>query len=131
MMVWHLACHRGSVFAGFAPMSGTFWEPLPTRCPGGPVNPIHYHGNEDPAVPILGRPVKDAHQGSVYAAIDLITQAGDYYVREASLTADMDCGRQEDSAGHVVELCNFRGGHVLKPAHLERAWQIFDKLSGR
>ena len=64
MMVWHLACYRGASFAGFAPMSGTFWEPVPETCPTGPVNLIHYHGTKDPVVPLTGRqidPGRDAH----------------------------------------------------------------------
>jgi len=57
MMVWHLACYRGSSFAGFVPMSGTFWEPIPETCPTGAVNLIHYHGKDDTMVPLHGRQI--------------------------------------------------------------------------
>lgn len=125
MMVWHLACYRGDAFAGFAPMSGTFWEPIPETCPTGPISLIHYHGKDDPVVPLHGRPIKDAHQGDIYEAIALIAGLGDFRPIETMQTTELDCARQTDSSGHILELCLFPGKHQLKARYLARAAQIF------
>ena len=31
MMTWNLACDAGDLFAGFAPIAGTFWAPVPDQ----------------------------------------------------------------------------------------------------
>jgi len=131
MMVWHLACHRGSAFAGFVPMSGTFWAPIPETCPSKPVNLIHYHGDEDPVVPLHGRPVKDAHQGDVSKATELIARLGGYRPVETEQTAKLKCSRQVNGNGKLLELCLFPGKHQLKANHLARAWRIFEAAAGR
>jgi len=131
MMVWHLACYRGAAFMGFVPMSGTFWEPVPETCPAGPVNLIHYHGREDPVVPLTGRQVKDAHQGSVSEAIALIARAGGYRPVETGETPGLECSKQVTEGGKLLELCLFTGKHQLKTRHLVRAWRIFEASAGR
>lgn len=131
MMVWHLACHRGTSFTGFAPMSGTFWEPLPQSCPAGPVNLIHYHGDADPVVPLKGRRIKDAHQGDVSEAINLLARSGGYRPVETTQTQSLQCARQVNSGEKLLEFCLFHGGHQLKAANLARAWRIFAAWKGR
>jgi polyhydroxybutyrate depolymerase len=130
MMVWHLACYRAASFKGFVPMSGTFWEPVPETCPAGPVNLIHYHGREDPVVPLTGRQVKDAHQGSVSEAIAVIAQTGGYRPVETGETEGLACSRQVADGGKLLELCLFTGKHQLKASHLARAWRIFEASRG-
>lgn len=125
MLVWHLACYRGSSFAAFVPVGGTFWRPMPTTCPTGPVNLIHYHGDNDPIVPLHGRPIKDAHQGDVYEAIALISGLGNYEKVSTDQSPELDCVRQKDRLNHIIELCLFPGGHELKAEHLSRAARIF------
>ena len=127
MLVWHLACYRGNSFAGFAPMSGTFWAPVPETCPTGPVNLIHYHGDEDAMVPLHGRRIENAHQGNVSEAIELISRVGDYRPVETGRTPELQCSRQVDSNGKLLELCLFPGKHQLKAKHLVRAWRIFER----
>jgi polyhydroxybutyrate depolymerase len=122
MMVWQLACYRGDAFAGFVPVSGTFWKPLPKSCAARSVKLIHYHGTKDHIVPIHGRPIKDGQQGDVYAAIDLITRTGDYRSVAADKIDGLDCSRRTSSAGGFVELCLFTGVHELRANYLERAW---------
>jgi len=125
MMVWHLACYRGSSFAGFAPMSGTLWEPLPDTCPSGPVNLIHYHGANDKVVPIHGRPIKDAHQGDVVQAFSLIARSGNFQPDIGYDTPELKCSRQIDHGDHILELCQFPGKHSFKTEHLARAVRLF------
>ena len=131
MMTWHLACNRGAAFNGFAPMSGTFWAPVPQTCPSGPVDLIHYHGDADPVVPLGGRPIGDAHQGDVPEAIALISRLGDYRPVETEPTPGLDCTRQVNGDGKLLEFCMFAGKHQLKAKHLARAWRIFDMPNGQ
>lgn len=45
MSVRHLDRYRGSSFAGFVPMAGTFWEPIPENCLTGAVALIQRFGS--------------------------------------------------------------------------------------
>ena len=130
MMVWHLACYRGASFAGFVPMSGTFWTPVPETCPTGPVNLIHYHGTEDTVVPLTGRQVKDGHQGNVFEAIEMIARTGGYRPVETGETPGLQCSRQQADDGKLLELCLFAGKHELKVWQLARTWRIFEASKG-
>ena len=129
MMVWHLACHRGDAFAGLAPMSGTFWEPIPDACPVTDFSLIHYHGREDPVVPLHGRPIKDARQGDVPEAMDLVVRAGGFAPVASDPAAGLDCPRQMNGQGNLLELCLFTGKHEMKARHIVRAWEIFTGLA--
>ena len=122
MVVWNLACERGTSFAGFAPVSGTFWAPTPTSCPTGPVNLIHYHGDADTTVPMEGRAIGPAHQGSVTQAFALMTATGGYGPAVPRAATDLTCNRQTDPAGHILELCMFAGGHSFKTSFVADAW---------
>jgi len=130
MMVWHLACYRGAGFKGFIPMSGTFWAPVPETCPSGPVNLIHYHGTEDPVVPLSGRRIGEARQGDVFEAVALIARLGHYRPVGTGQTPGLDCARQTDGGGKLLELCLFAGKHRMKASHLARAWRIFETSRG-
>ena len=111
-------------------MSGTFWAPVPQSCPSEPVDLVHYHGDADPVVPLKGRRIKDAHQGDVTEAMDLIARNGGYQPVETVPTPDLQCKRQTNSDGKLLELCIFAGGHKLKAKHITRAWRIFDAGAG-
>lgn len=129
MMVWHLACYSGNGFAGFVPISGTFWAPVPERCPTSSINLIHYHGNADTVVPLAGRPIKDAHQGDVTIAIDRIVAQGGFVPAPPEAgsepAAALSCASYANDDDKILELCLFPGGHHLEPAHIARAWQRF------
>jgi len=125
MMTWHLACYRGNAFAGFVPMSGTFWAPIPRNCPTGPVNLIHYHGRDDTVVPLGGRPIKEAHQGDVFDAFEMLVTTGGYVSGGNETTSELDCARHRNADGKRAELCFFAGKHELKPGHIARAWKAF------
>ena len=57
MMTWRMACDAPELFAGFAPVSGVFWKPVPTSC-AGPAAVFHTHGTADRVVPIEGRVIR-------------------------------------------------------------------------
>ncbi len=128
MMVWNLACHRGSSFAAFAPVAGTFWETLPTSCPSAPVNLIHTHGTTDTVVPLAGRRIADTKQGSVNEALSLFARKGSFGRSTNSSDGDLDCKRQLNASGKVLEFCTHSGGHSIKSKWLERAWNEFVAL---
>lgn len=129
MMVWHLACYRGDAFIGLAPLSGTFWEPIPEACPVRAFNLIHYHGREDPVVPMQGRPIQDAHQGDIFEAMALAERTGSFSPVASEPVPGLDCTRQVNGRGNLLELCLFDGRHEMKARHIARAWQIFRGLA--
>ena len=122
MMVWTLACHRGDAYAGYAPMSGTFWAPVPESCPGGPVDLVHYHGTRDEVVPTEGRAIQDAMQGRVADAFGVIARTGDYGPAPPRRAAGLDCEGKVEPGGRRLELCLFDGGHEFRPERIADAW---------
>ena len=125
MMVWNLACHRGSSFAGFAPIAGTFWETLPSSCPSAPVNLIHTHGTSDKTVPLKGRRIADTKQGAISEALSLFTRIGGFGTARKSTADELSCARQTNASGKILEFCTHSGGHSIKSKWIERAWREF------
>ncbi|WP_350332878.1 alpha/beta hydrolase family esterase [Coralliovum pocilloporae] len=127
MMVWNLACHRGHLFAGFAPLSGTFWDPIPDTCPSAPVHLIHMHGTSDPVVPLAGRAIVDTSQGDVLEAMALFATAGGFERESPSDVLDLKCKRRTNADKRILELCLHAGGHRFSADYLLRAWEEFRK----
>lgn len=130
MLVWNLACQRADLFAGFAPLSGTFWDPPPDSCPTGPATILHTHGVEDPTVPLTGRTIRDAQQGNVFQAARRYAAWGGFASPVESITPGLVCARRDGPRGHVLELCLRPGGHDLRAADLVRAWRELSVISG-
>jgi len=124
MMVWTLACYRSGLFAGFAPIAGTFWDPVPDQCPTQMPNLFHVHGLADRTVPLGGRGIGDARQGNVYAALDLYRrESGAGPDPERFETLDLACERWRTAGGKMLEFCVHEGGHAVRPAYVVRAWK--------
>ena len=125
MMTWDLSCQRGPAFAAYIPVSGTFWEPIPDTCPGGPVNMVHIHGTSDKIVPIEGRPIRTTRQGHVLVAIDKLVARHDY---ENDVTdrneGELECKVGRTPEDHVLGFCTHPGGHSLKMDYLRTALSI-------
>ncbi|MDJ0969496.1 MAG: hypothetical protein QNJ06_06310 [Kiloniellales bacterium] len=128
MMVWNLACQRGESFAGFAPIAGTFWAPIPQSCPSQPVHLLHTHGTDDKIVPLRGRPIQKTHQGDVYKALSLFGEAGNFGDVEAYEDLDLTCERRLNPDGRALELCLHAGGHSFKSKYVVRAWRELEAL---
>ena len=128
MMVWNLACERGDRFAGFAPIAGTFWAPLPESCASPPVHLLHTHGTSDPVVPLGGRPIQNTHQGDVYDAFELFRKAGDFGTAKRYEVLDLQCQRRVNPQGRALELCLHPGGHSFKTDYVVRAWRELEAL---
>ena len=128
MMVWNLACERGGSFAGFAPIAGTFWAPIPQSCPSPPVHLLHTHGTDDKVVPLRGRPIQKTHQGDVYKALSLFGAAGSFGAAKAYEVLDLTCERRLNPKGRALELCLHPGGHSFKSEYVVRAWRELEAL---
>lgn len=124
MLTWTLACREGALFAGFIPVSGTFWDPVPRDC-AGPVRPlVHIHGDDDPVVPQLGRPIGQARQGKVPEALAMYADEGGFGAAERSTAGDMTCLSRTAPEGTPLAFCQFPGGHSFSTDRLRRAWAM-------
>jgi len=130
MMVWNLICRRSRMFTAFAPIAGTFWEPVPEICPSPTANVIHTHGMSDRVVPMSGRPIGNTRQGDVKAVIDGyvkrrgFSQNGSYNV----VALEMRCEQWNSESGQTLELCTHPRGHDMRRDYLQHAWRRFERL---
>ncbi len=127
MMVWNLICHRSQSFAGFAPISGTFWQPEPTTCTTPPASVVHIHGDADPVVPLMGRPIADTHQGRVPMVLEMYANYGGF--RDAGRYEEdgLRCKASKNDKDQILNFCAFSGGHSFKSEFVRQAWQMLEK----
>ncbi|MEM6407838.1 MAG: prolyl oligopeptidase family serine peptidase [Pseudomonadota bacterium] len=122
MMVWNAACAKPGLFAGFAPISGTFWLKPPASCQTPVTNIIHIHGDNDRTVPLDGRPIADTHQGKVSEALDMYASFGNFGAPEPESTPMLDCLIQKNPSDNLLEFCLFEGGHSFRGDYVSYAW---------
>lgn len=132
-MTWYLACEDARKFAGFAPIAGAFWEPLPEECPTAPPYLFHVHGSTDTVVPLEGRPLGNSkwHQGDVFDSFDIWrrqtglakTDPEEYRI------GNLECKRWTPAEG-VLELCLHEGGHSIRAEWIKRAWRELSRARG-
>jgi len=128
MMVWTLACHRGGAYyAGFVPIAGTFWAPVPESCSGQPANLIHIHGDADRIVPLAGRPIGPSRQGDVGQALAMYRAHGGFGAPVSERRGALRCETSENAAGTLLDFCLFEGGHSFRTEHLRMAWDRLDR----
>jgi polyhydroxybutyrate depolymerase len=123
-MVWNLACHAPARFAGFLPVAGGFWEPLPESCVSGPRQLFHVHGLNDATVPMEGRTLRNGQyrQGDIRKGWQLLGKATSCQQQTASFrrTERFACEHLKGCAAPAaLELCLFDGGHIMEPAFLD------------
>ena len=126
MMVWNLACHRSTLFAGFVPMSGTFWRPEPETCDSPSASILHIHGDSDPVVPLTGRKIADTHQGDVRTVLGMYAGYGGFGAAKPEIRDDWRCETRTNTAGQFLDFCLFEGGHSFKTTYVRRAWERFE-----
>ena len=131
-----VACELGGdQFTAASPMSGGFWEPVPTTCAGPPVPVCHIHGLNDSTWPIEGREVTegDAVGWQVPVEEDIAMWRSHNGCTEASreeIMGPLTCTIWEDCAsGSVVELCVHDGGHERFDGWVEREVAWFDRFA--
>lgn len=130
MMTWTLACERGERFAGFIPIAGTFWRPVPEACPTRAGSLIHIHGDRDKVVPLNGRPIRQAHQAMVAKAIEMYVRHGQFGTPRYANFGDMRCAQRRNAAGNILNDCRFAGGHTFSLAQFRTALQML-RRAGR
>jgi polyhydroxybutyrate depolymerase len=128
MLTWTLACGMSDAFAGFIPVSGTFWAPVPKTCATPVSNIVHIHGTEDRTVPLGGRAIAEAKQGDVPETLAMYAAYGGFTLEgRAAGPADMTCETSHNPAGNILEFCTFPGGHSFS---LERLRYAYERLMG-
>ncbi len=127
MMVWNLACHRSHRFAGFAPIAGTFWRPVPAKCTTPPTNIIHLHGDRDKVVPLRGRPIRPTHQGDVFKAIDMYAKYGQFGQPVDVTRGELRCKSHRNKSSSILEFCLYRGGHTFSSGYIRQVWNLLRK----
>ncbi|MEM9332723.1 MAG: prolyl oligopeptidase family serine peptidase [Pseudomonadota bacterium] len=127
MMTWNLICHRSELFAGFAPMAGTFWEPEPATCDTPPANVVHIHGTSDRIVPLLGRPIQQTHQGQIPQVMDMYKKYGGYKKSGDTEFSDLVCEDAKNAEGKILNFCLHPGGHSFKSEYVRFAWETLEK----
>lgn len=124
MMVWNLICHRSQSFAGFAPISGTFWQPEPTSCSTPPASVVHVHGDRDRIVPLMGRPIADTHQGEVPTVLAMYAKHGGFGDPQKVERDALSCEDRRNSNGEILNFCMFSGGHSFRSEFVRQAWEM-------
>jgi len=127
MMVWNLACHRSHLFAGFVPIAGTYWEPVPQRCTTPTTSIVHVHGNADKTVPLKGRRIRQAKQGEVATALKMYARHGKFGSAESQKFSGLQCRQRRNAAGDILSFCLYKGGHELYIRHIQQAWNMLVK----
>ena len=123
MMVWNLACARSDRFAGFAPVSGTFWLEPPATCSGPVASVIHIHGDNDPTVPLDGRAIGPTRQGKVSDALAMYGDYGGFGPMTYVMRDDLRCEERRNAAGDLLDFCLFTGGHSFRTEFVRFAWE--------
>lgn len=122
MMVWELACKRPDLFAGFAPIAGTFWKEAPATC-AAPANIIHIHGTSDRTVPLEGRRIGATRQGNILDVLAMYRTFGTYGPETQEEVGNMSCARSVNPQQKVLEFCTHPGGHSFSRSYLRYAWE--------
>ncbi|MEM7529587.1 MAG: polyhydroxybutyrate depolymerase [Pseudomonadota bacterium] len=129
MMTWEVACRRPAAFAGFVPVAGTFWDPVPRECADPQPTILHIHGETDRIVPLEGRRIGDARQGRLSAAMALMAGRGfDELSAPIAITAGaggqtLRC-RSATAADALFEVCLHPGGHDFRAGYLDYALSV-------
>lgn len=120
MLTWTLACEMSDRFAGFVPMSGTFWGEIPATCPSPPANLVHIHGTADTTVPLQGRAIGSTRQGDVGQALAMYAAYGGYAREGGETTAPggLTCRKARNPGGKLLEFCTFDGSHDFSAERL-------------
>ena len=113
MVTWNMACDRPDLFAGFVPISGTYWKGPPRTCPGGVPNIVHIHGTSDLTVPLTGRRIGPTEQGDVVEALDHMRAKGGHTLVDRVMVGRLRCEAQANESGALLEFCLHDGGHSM------------------
>lgn len=117
-MVWNLACSHPDNFAGFIPMSGTFWLKPPDTCAAPATSIVHIHGTQDKTVPLKGRAIRETKQGEVEEALAMYEKFGSFGPSSYFKTGPLSCRHRSNPQGEILQYCLFVGGHSFRTEYL-------------
>jgi len=125
MLVWYLACYQPDNFAGFAPVSGTFWHALPADCRPPPAWLRHIHGTRDPVVPLEGRFLRGGtiRHGNVFQAVAMFAAAAHFGPPRRETQEGLDCTIRDNPEGRRLMLCLHDGEHDYRVPDIVSAWR--------
>lgn len=127
-MAHQLACSREIVTAA-APISGTFWEPMPASCPVPSVPIRHTHGRSDSTWPYDGQQFSPlAIQGAAEDGVALWVahnKAPDITTTE--IEGELTCTIWGEGEAEV-RLCVHDGGHTRREGWAEQLIDWFDGM---
>ncbi|MFT5684865.1 MAG: polyhydroxybutyrate depolymerase [Myxococcota bacterium] len=127
-MAHQLACNHDAVTAA-APISGTFWNPIPESCPVSPIPIRHTHGLSDSTWPYEGQQFSpDAVQGAAEDGVALWLA----HNNAPDVTTTETDGEETCTvwgAGEAeVRLCTHDGGHTRVDGWADRLIDWFDAV---
>ena len=81
-------------------------------------------------MPLAGRPIADTKQGDVLKVLDMYAAKGDFKnARSYKISKlEFDCSELKNDKKQILELCLHPGGHSMKSAYVENAWNKFVEL---
>jgi len=132
-MAWFAACALGDRFAGFVPVAGAYWDPIPTDCPSPAPNLVHVHGTSDTVVPMEGRPIRQIYRQSDVgdSLASWTARAGCEATTKPAELGDLACERWVGCGGTLIELCTHPGGHMIKPEWVVDGYRRLMRHLGR
>lgn len=132
-MAWDIACLAGDRYAGFFPVSGTFWRPHPVTCPSGPVTMIHVHGRGDKVMPLEGRTIRGQwRQGDVLESFEILRSHNHCKLPDVESTGPRGLLCKEWNhcdGGSRLTLCLYDGGHAAPKDWYPRAFEWLDSVT--
>ena len=132
-MVWNVACYQGSDFAGYVPLSGAYWDPVPETCPSEIPLLFHVHGLKDDAVPfdgkVFGRGIAQSPVRASFSQWFRQGACGISDMRPVSDGKELRCDRRSCGGG-VLELCVHDGGHRFRTDWIMRGWDKIAAIKG-
>ncbi len=134
-MVAYAACRDPGAFSAYAPISGSFWRPMPATC-AGPTRMFHIHGWTDGTVPLEGRRIGGAGitQGDVFQAMSIL-RATNGCTRSNpdgfSTIADTQLRRWDESCapGSSLVMALHPGGHKVPKGWADMMLDWYEGLS--
>lgn len=130
-MTSYVACSTPGAFAAYAPVAGSFWDPLPASC-AGPVRLLHTHGWTDSTVPLEGRRIGEAGltQGDVFASMAIWRQTNGCSARRPDAfgrAGEIAWRRWTDcTPGSGLEFALHPGNHLVPEGWADLALDWFE-----
>jgi polyhydroxybutyrate depolymerase len=131
-MVSYVACNNPGQFTAFAPVSGSFWRPHPTKCTT-PVKLFYTHGWSDTVVPLEGRHINERFiQGDVFYALNLWRETNQCAQPRAENISVKGIFMRRNwkscNPDSALEFALFHGGHTVPKGWADMVLDWYESL---